>query len=308
MILFSQQKNMTVEIYVLALMKFVDDKVVFSADEVNKIEKEIFDGNEIFKKIPGDGVSNLQYRILKHHFKELEQSLKESIKSLRNLNIEFYYYHHRVIIKYTFETESKSPLRDIRDKIKDYSCKLIISEIVQKVNGLVDKKAINEKGKIILFYTYTLILLPKNKYQFNRLVDKLGSLSFKIIESTVFYGREHYIRISIPNMIVYYNRKISNDLKLDLIHAIYQYCLYYKKLDDLDSIRDIVAFDEKELEEHNRLDERLLTTLWTHITDSLGGKVSDNQMRKISRVLFFLTIVTVILTVLGLFISLASVL
>lgn len=303
-------KKVKMEVYVLTLLKFSDDRVVYSQEELESMEKAIYVDSGIFKEINKDKIYHFEYEIIKSKTEEFEKILKKVSDDISNMNIEFYYYHHRVIIKYSFEMSvTNSKLREIREKINEYSCNLINSHVVNKVNHLVKNGDVSKEGEIIMYYTYMMFLIPQRKYLFNKMADKLSSLSFKIIESTAMYGREHYIRISLPNITVYYKKKLGIDIKLGLIHSIYQYCLYNKKLDGIEAIskHGIKAFNKEFLNTHNELDDKQLTQLWAHITDNLGGKLSDSQMRKISKSFFYLTIITVILAIASLISSIVSI-
>ena len=142
-----------------------------------------------------------------------------------------------------------------------------------------------------------MIILPKNKHQLNNYTDKLGSVTFSIIESTnrfLSYGYTHYVRISIPSLNVYYDKEISNDIKVDLINLIYQNLLYEKKLDDKEKDFSDNLYDN--LEKYNCIDESKLTSFWNNTMEMLGGKISEKQAHNIDKHNYYLTLI-------GLFIS-----
>lgn len=182
-------------------------------------------------------------------------------------------------------------MRKLRSALNDFYPKIIKECVLDHINNsAADTKAIS-------FYSYMMIILPKNKYQLNNYTDKLGSVTFSIIESTnrfLSYGYTHYVRISIPSLNVYYDKEISNDIKVDLINLIYQNLLYEKKLDD----KDMPFSDDlyKNLKNYNCIDERKLTSFWNNTMEMLGGKISEKQAHNIDKHNYYLTLI-------GLFIS-----
>jgi hypothetical protein len=62
----------------------------------------------------------------------------------------------------------------------------------------------------------------------------------------------------------------------DIINAIYQHCLYEKKVKDEKKISD------------NVLDESLLVNLWTHILSTMGGSSVDINIARMTNITRFL--------------------
>ena len=282
---------MKVEIYVPVLIKFSDDRVVFSDDIIDQINNLVFENfkenNELSRKY------HFEYFLKDDTINELINSFKNEGLSINPTDIlgEFYYYHHRIIIKFRIEVpENFSKLRIIRSVINDFYPKLIDDYVFDKINRISEVKAIS-------FYSYMMVFIPKNKYQLKNYTDKLGSVTFSIIESTnkfLAYSNTHYIRISIPSLIVYHDKEISNDIKVDLINLIYQNLLYEKKLDDKDQP---FSSDVKEnVKNYNYIDESKLTLFWNNTMEMLGGKISERQSHNIAKQNFYITII-------GLFIS-----
>ncbi|MBP1924251.1 hypothetical protein J2Z76_000104 [Sedimentibacter acidaminivorans] len=282
---------MKVEVYVPVLIKFSDDRVVFSDNVINQINSLVF---ENFKK--NNELS------LKYHFEYFlkDEMINELVDNFKNegLNIspadilgEFYYYHHRIIIKIRIEVpENFDKLRIIRSVINDFYPKLIIDYVFDNINKISEVKAIS-------FYSYMMVFIPNNKYQLKNYTDKLGSVTFSIIESTnkfLAYSNTHYIRISIPSLIVYHDKEISNDIKVDLINLIYQNLLYEKKLSDKDL--PFSSDINENVKNYNYIDESKLTLFWNNTMEMLGGKISERQSHNIARQNFYITII-------GLFIS-----
>ena len=283
---------MKVEVYVPVLIKFSNDGVVFKDRIIAEISEKVyanFDKNENKVSV----INHLDYFFKESTIKEIIESFAAEGLEFKSgdVNGEFYYYHHRVIIKFIFKVpEDFNKLRILRSVIDDFYPKMIKNCVFDNINKVSDIKAIS-------FYSYMMILIPKNKHQLNKYTDKLGSVTFSIIESTnrlLSYGYTHYVRISIPSLIVYYDKKISNDIKVDLINLIYQNLLYEKKLADKDEefSNDLT----ENLCQFNLIDESKLTSFWNNTMEMLGGKISEKQAHNINRHNFYITLI-------GLFIS-----
>ena len=100
------------------------------------------------------------------------------------------------------------------------------------------------------------------------------------------------MRVSIPGTILYPQGKIGTNLLRDIINAIYQYCLYAKKLED----------EEKKSFE-NPLDERLLVNLWTHIIDNMGGRAIDVHLLRLTHILYPLALSAIVISIVSLVLS-----
>lgn len=283
---------MKIEIYIPVLLKFSNDGVVFKDKDLEDISEKVF-ANFIKNK---DKLSRRNH--LDYFFKEETLEILTNKLALNGLNIiskdirgEFYYYHHRIIIKFAFQVpDDFNGLRKLRNAVNEFYPKLIKECVLDNINSTSDTKAIS-------FYSYMMIIVPKNKHQLNNYTDKLGSVTFSIIESTnrfLSYGYTHYVRISIPSLNVYYDKEISNDIKVDLINLIYQNLLYEKKLDDKDMPFSDNFYDN--LEKYNCIDESKLTSFWNNTMEMLGGKISEKQAHNIDKHNYYLTLI-------GLFIS-----
>lgn len=283
---------MKIEIYIPILIKFSDDEIVFKEEDRKEIEYKV---NANFIEY-SDKVSRRDH--FNYHFKEdMIESLVKALNTndlsftLKDINGEFYYYHHRIIIKFEFKVpDNFKETRKLRTVLNEFYPNMVKSCVLDNINSISETKAIS-------FYSYMMIIIPKNKHQLNNYEDRLGSVTFSIIESTnkfLSYGNTHYVRISIPSLIVYYDNVISNDTKVDLINLIYQNLLYEKKLTDCSSKFSEDLFEN--LKMYNCIDESKLTLFWNSTMDMLGGKISEKQAHSIDKHNYYLTII-------GLFIS-----
>lgn len=283
---------MKIEVYIPVLLKFSDDSVVFKDEDLDIICEKVFanfDKNEnaLLRR------NHLDYFLKEETLEILMKNLASHGLNIRTNDIlgEFYYYHHRIIIKFIFQVaDDFNGLRKLRSGINEFYPKFIKECVLDNINSISITKAKS-------FYSYMMIIIPKNKHQLNNYTDKLGSVTFSIIESTnrfLSYGYTHYVRISIPSLNVYYDKEISNDIKVDLINLIYQNLLYEKKLND----RGIEFSDNlyENLDKYNCIDESKLTSFWNNTMEMLGGKISEKQAHNIDKHNYYLTLI-------GLFIS-----
>lgn len=285
---------MIIEIYVPVLIKFFNDEVVFKDKEIQEINKKVYvNFNKYSDKVSRH--NHFDYYFKEEKIRELVDALNtydlSFSFSLEDISGEFYYYHHRIILKFEFKVpDDFDGTRRLRSVINGFYPKLIKEYVFDNINSISETKAVS-------FYSYMMMIIPKNKYQLSNYTDRLGSVTFSIIESTnkfLTYGNTHYVRISIPSLIVYYDKLISNDTKVDLINLIYQNLLYEKKLTDCNCEFSEDLFEN--LEKYNSIDESKLTLFWNNTMDMLGGKISEKQAHSIDKHNYYLTLI-------GLFIS-----
>lgn len=221
-----------------------------------------------------------------------------------------------------------SALRDVRKKIEQVANPIIEKCVVNEIEKLASKNSIRKEGEVKYCYRYPLIIVKKSKRKFqwkgtsflflvkNFFMKILKSLQSKIFGTTypgtisiipfseqttsscfdiseptkgLLFNKRHIIRISIPGTILYTQGKPSESLLRDIINAIYQYCLYEKKLKDGNG-----PFS-------NELDETLLVNLWKHIIDTMGGRTPDVYTARIASTTLFLTIFVIVLYILTIF-------
>lgn len=283
---------MKIEIYIPVLIKFQDDGIVFKDGEVEEIRKKVY-ANFVKQEEKISRHDHFDYCFNDEMIKDLVNRLNEYglILNFEDVNGEFYYYHHRIIMKFELKVaDDFDGSRKLRSVINEFYPKRIKECVLDNINNVSETKAIS-------FYSYLMMIIPKNKYQLSNYEDKLGSVTFSIIESTnkfLSYGNTHYVRISIPSLIVYYDKLISNDTKVDLINLIYQNLLYEKKLTDCKCIFSEDLYEN--LDKYNCIDESKLTLFWNNTMDMLGGKISEKQAHSIDKHNYYLTLI-------GLFIS-----
>ncbi len=272
---------MKYECYVLGLLKFKNDEIVFKENELKKIKNAIEDKLKDYGWLSGS----------------LEDSPfktwlipERKVNGIRLPQAKLHYYHHRVIIHFadtTLINSDFSYLRKVRDAAVKLSEKIMNQMIKDSINSLLqDNEKINPDGEVEFYYMYPLILVKNVKPC--SFFEQISSLAFEIVEPFLFrpFRRKLIARISIPCMTVYSNRDIKERLIIDIINAVYQYCLYEKKIEDIKNGN----FSTK-LSEHN------LIKLWEHMLQTMGGKFYDNSIIKLSKLAFAVSLLAIILTV-----------
>ena len=168
--------------------------------------------------------------------------------------------------------------------------------------------------------------------------EETTSLCFEIIEPKWWkpLGRKHLMRISIPSTILYVQKKVGKDLLRDVINSIYQHCLYEKKGKDemkleeeIDALKKTLEIEKKRVENTltgwekvielkyiemifedekekmkeriftNRLDEDILTRLWTHTLDTMGGESAEVHAARMESITRFLAIVAIVISLIA---------
>ena len=143
---------MKYECYVLGLLKFKNDEIVFKENELKKIKNAIED------KLKDEGW--------------LSDSLEDSpfktwliperkINGIRLPPANLHYYHHRVIIHFpdtTLKNSDFSYLRKVRDAAVQLSEKIMKKIVKDSINSLLqDSEKINPDGEVKSYYMYPLI-------------------------------------------------------------------------------------------------------------------------------------------------------
>lgn len=294
-------KKKPVEIFIPVLLKFKDDSIVYKDEELLLLQNSVFQSftrNPNFKK---DHCKHFEYILNDADYYKLQNDLTDKLTKLK---IEIYYYHHRIVLKYSFRIISNNDIRIIRKAIKEHSIS-IVENIISKINNLVDQNKVAKKSRVLLYYSFIIIFVR------HKIDDRIGTLTIRIFESSKFifkHGHSHFLRISIPSIIVYSKYAIGEDLRVDIINSIYQHCLYNKKNQDLknrqdNKLEDFKKFDKKNVEIYNTINESHLSILWQHSIDTFGGKTSDNQIQDISRKTFVFLIITVIITIISIMLT-----
>jgi len=284
---------MKIDMYVLGLLKFKKDEFVFSNKELDKIKNKI--GEEGLRQQEQISMSKPQ----KSHgwsVYHLQSHVILPKKDIKLKSVKLGYYHHRVIVWFSLSSEgSFSELRKIRDEFKKEADKLIEQYVQRKINALVHENEISDDGKVEFFYTYPLIAIKDSKKNRKKVKfpfsEQTTSMCFDIIEPSAlgFSVRRHVVRISIPGTIIYFQKKINESLKRDLLNAIYQHCLYQWKLRDQ---------HQKNRKTEHPLDEEILTRLWMHMIEKMGGRPIDVYTLQLSNTALILAILAIILALL----------
>ena len=277
---------MKIDIYVLCLLKFKDDKIVFTDEELfkikNRLEKSIGNLCESRRRL-SNGFE--VYKLNPENFKNL---LHNEVKID---SAELGYYHHRIITYFVLNLNPEPGfrlIREIRSKLNLYVDD-IINDIKNGVNTLVITNDIRKDGEIQFFYTYPLITLMNNveRVEAFPFSEEVTTLCFDVVEE-YWYGlrhRRHTMRISIPSTIIYAEKKVSNKLLRDVINSIYHYCLYKKKLQD---VKDNIQM--------NVLDENRLIDLWEHLLEIMGGRTGDLFIARITQLTYINGFLLLLLT------------
>jgi len=292
---------MKVEIFVPTLFKFKDDEVLFTNSELNLVEDKL---DQILNRCnSGCDKFGFPYQLSDKDIKKLEKKLEKKKIEFKNLNVSLYVYHHRAIIKYSVKINKKADnLRMLRKTFNNHS-NGVIKKYINDINDkLINSKLLRNDGRILSYYSYILIFLPKNKYQLNNFVKKIETLTFRIIESYKGIFRKrfvHHLRVSSPSTIIYFTKKIGDEVKVELINAVYQHCLYNKKIEDCNQgyYSKSERFNVKKQEELNVLNESQLTFLWNKIVDLLGARSIEMQIYEVTKVNLVIAITALIISI-----------
>ncbi|MGD2249336.1 MAG: hypothetical protein PVF58_13090 [Candidatus Methanofastidiosia archaeon] len=323
---------MKVEVFILGLPNFKDDRIVFEHEELEKIKGKIgcclckngilkedweaYGGWHVYRLNPDGLYTN------KRECSEKPYIEKSDIFDIKSA--ELGYYHHRVIVHFNLDLKDYSfhkedgkgkdkflVLRDVRKKLKDGIDEIIDDCITKEVKRLTESKEIGEEGEIEFMYTYSLIIVKSEaeKHEPVFFSEETTSLCFEIIEprSLPLPSRKHLMRISIPSTILYVKKGVGRSLLRDIINSIYQHCLYEKKGKDNKKVEEVIKKKKNVTEEEikdikkkiyeNRLDEDILVKLWTHILDTMGGESADVHIARIESTNRFLTFIAIIISV-----------
>jgi len=319
------------QIIVPCLLKFNDDKVSIPPKFMDKVKDEVenyFDKN--YKSESGEVLinktSNYQYFVDKESLKDV---LDIEGDFFEYCHLEVYYYHHRIILKYSFVHKDKIEGKfdsGLREKITKHANDTIL-DLTKKINetnkkNKNDKEIFNSENlskdcMITMFYSYTMIFQKKSKKYLAVLTNRLETMFFKVYlpnKRPFSFGNETFVRISIPGMNVFRSGKMTQAVEADFINAVYQEMLYQKKIKDKEHYNTLKDEDKKKfyslkkdnIEVLNRIDETILKNMWEYSIDTLSGRISDHQQSKVSRNTYILGGIGFIIALAGLFISIFS--
>lgn len=295
---------MKIKFYILCLLKFANDKIVFYEKELSSIYVEIY--KSLYENsLLDNGTKSTRdgFTIYSLNTSKIDK-LIDYENSGNIISARAGYYHHRVIITFTLKRSADFKLvREIRKKLKELSDGIIRDHIQSKINQLVYSNVIRPEAKCEFFYSYPLIVTeytPKKNFKFHPPFSvQTTSMSFDIVEPAYIRPKErrHLARISIPAMLLMAEKKVGDKMIRDIINAIYQHCLYEKKLED--STKDITKYE-------NVLDETLLVKLWEHLIDTMGGKTSEVHTARMTHLTYFLTLFNFLVAMVALAFALLS--
>jgi hypothetical protein len=271
--------NTQIEIYLLYLLWFCDERVVFKEKELQAIEEKIRESMKSYIESREEKGAWAVYQLKKEFIQKIiENESSGNFGSLAIKSAEMGYYHYRIIFRII--SNFKGEFRDLRekiDKLKENCDKEVTERIIKEVNSEVGKR-IRLEGKIVGYCSYPLIIWkgkPTGKFPFS---DDTTAMSFDIFDVGLrWILRRHTVRISRPRMVVY-TRGISDKLKRDIINAIYQHILY-----------------ETEMRMEGTIDEMLLTELWSRMMDTLPRMRSELYLLLFTLILVVLTFILVVL-------------
>ena len=286
---------MKIKMYMLCLLNFKDDKIVFTNQELDAIKDAIANSLEEQKLFTDDGKkreSRDGFEVYCLNSKKVGSCLSEgaAIESA-----EIGYYHHRVIVQLILDSaDDFSKLREARDQLKQRVDEMIERGVKEQINELAHSRTVREEAEVEFFYTYPFIIFekrPKRSKAFP-FSEETSSLCFDIVEPSWFRpsGKKHMMRVSIPSTVLYTRGRVGTDLVRDVINTIYQYCLYERKS------MDVRPFE-------NVLDENLLANLWTQIVDRMGGRTIEVHIIRLTHITYFLALFAFILSIVSLIIS-----
>ncbi|MBU7027999.1 MAG: hypothetical protein HXS48_13775 [Theionarchaea archaeon] len=222
------KKNQTeVDMYVLCLHKFRDDRIALTTDELKNASNEIGKCLQRQNYFKNNCFKNRLKKIEGWHVYSLNLE-KFDVKELCNLtNAELGYYHHRTIMKFSFDfLYDFYTLREIRRKLKEKADTMIGICVKNTINNIISAgkmENVKDRGKIIYLYTYPFIVVKNGvkKCETVPFSEDTGTLSFDIFrlgKFKLFYER-NLMRISGPSMILYTKGKDDKRLLRDIIRG-----------------------------------------------------------------------------------------
>lgn len=320
------KKKNTIEVYIMVLLRFVNDEMVYTENEVEKLKQNVLSGNDNLLLNPDKAQKHCKYDKFDFIFKMpyLLQLIESNKDLLDNsivakdclTNIEVYYYHHRIILKFVYNRGKDIACEDrmLREFTKKFADILLLNNFIKKINDIT-QKSIHDKAsdvlipyekRVVMYYSYLVMFINNLKGFGDNISDFLGSLTFRIVESgRIRFGNVHFVRISIPGMNVYYNKRISNFLKTDIINSVYQNALYQKKETDRADAgnNSLTDFSVENLDKYNIIQEKHLHVLWEYAQDNLGGKISDIQNKYIEKKSYMMSVLAIIISIVAIFLS-----
>jgi hypothetical protein len=300
-----------VEVYVPILLNFRDNSIVYDPHEVQLLcEATLAADNDITECDHGE-------RAFRHQLDD--RWLRDSLQAagvgpqIENAveRVEVYYYHHRLILRYSFKTFPFELERGVRRFVLEHSRDIAVSKFVERINAAGDTggPVPDESGRITSYYSYCVMFLPQRAGFPDNMENLLGSHTFRIVEVTPRLrddDRVHVVRISIPSTNIYSESRPDRFLIVDVVNSIYQHMLYAKKDKDQQRLRALDHFSLATLDKLNVMQEAQLHALWDHAVDALGGRMVDLQAVGQQTKLFRLSVIAVVIASVSVVVSVIS--
>ncbi|MEM1573759.1 MAG: hypothetical protein QXY96_04660 [Candidatus Methanomethylicaceae archaeon] len=305
-----------VEFYVLGLLRFdkENEESVVLSDEQLKLIKDC-----LSTKIGGKLEERDPWLVFKlSNTTDLGKKIQDILsgQEIQEKQIqlcELGYYHHRIIFKlhlslskeYLLKDKFKI-LREIREKLHQ-TIRKFLKDVFNSVNENIINKShgINLNPKMLYIYTYPLIII----YDGVKLVKEVQKDRIFDISTTTFFFkipevkyrillRSHFVRISIPGMIVYADKEIDNLIFWELVNGIYYAALYSKKLQDITSQKSI-QWDEK----FNKLNESILCKLSSYLNEGIVALEMQEVGNRIAWIALIISMASILVLTVISFIS-----
>ncbi len=285
-----------IEFYNLGLFKFKNDAIILDNVVLNNINNNLlafFKSNSLYVE-ENEKWDFYVFKLINCCEKMLKYDhiWSNDWDIFKSEEIEFGYYHHRFFFQYKIKSEKKDLFKNLRDLRKNF--KKYTDALMEKIKDEINKAVINEEQKVIYYYTYLFIIVKG--YTQKQIPDISTTVEFEIIRPYIkfsIFQPIYNIRISSPSIILYSNRKKFNKnmhyLMRNITNNIYQNLLYKKKIKDIENNKH-----------ENIIEENQLIEMWEKIMDFLGGKSTDFNIIRLSRLsiwMMFLSILIIILTI-----------
>jgi len=192
---------MEIEMHVLGLPNFEDDRIVFETKEIERINKKMKDcmenlllSGEEPETIGGWRVYRLDPEKL--YTEKSNNSKKPYIKRSRNFEInlaEIGYYHHRVIMRFGLEDDFYVPEKS-KKKLKQLIVEMI-DECIEKDEYVKEKSLKNRLKPFANYMIYGCVGKRIKELEFSGEVEEKGKIKF-------------YIRKRVKNRL----RELTNEM------------------------------------------------------------------------------------------------
>lgn len=186
------------------------------------------------------------------------------------------YYHHRVIFRLDLDVEEIQAfelIRTIRNPVHIEVRKLLNEILPKKIEADGEHPA----AQILYAYTYPLVIIQDGrkiiKQQLKDAAFSISTTTFflEIPETSLIRLRTHYVRVSIPSVIVYSDKQLGDSVFRELVNSIYYAALYARKLQHVG-----VGFKIKRDDENlNKMNENILRRLSSYLLQ--GVVVNEKQ-------------------------------